>query len=202
MIQERTDLPSLLRHVRHTRWSLLAVVLLVGMPLVCQAAKIPAGFDLYAKTDAGEGLQCVVGDVTDEDAMNGRAYIYLEDTRSHNVRWVTSVPLRPNRYQNRATHCLSDAGKIYALVQSDTSQAQALSQTFVDLVTLNEATGRIESTEKVIAGEAGRTPSTWVEAGAQNFRRDNGKLIVTGKYFNLQDPDARKTFTASLIPSR
>ena len=200
MAEAGTLLRNLMRNARHKALPLVAFVFLLGTPLVASAAKIPSGFEQYAKTDAGEGQQCVVGDVTDEDAMNGRAYVYLENMTSHAVHWVTSVPLRPNRYQNRATHCLSDAGKIYALIQSDTSQTQELSQTFVDVVTLDRATGRIESTEKVIAKEAGRTPSTWVEAGPENFRRDNGKIVVTGKFFNLNNPNDRRAFSASPVP--
>lgn len=197
---KRTSMENVRYSVLRKILPIAALFILSTMPFVSSAAKIPAGFESYAKVEAGEGLQCVVGDITDQDAMNGRAYVYLEEKKTHRIQWSVRIPLPPNRYQNRATHCLSDPGKIYVLVQSDTSQAQALSQTFVDVVTMDKTTGRIESTGRVIAAQAGRAPSTWVEAGAGNFRMENGKIVVTGKYFNLQDPDTRKSFTASPTP--
>ena len=200
MTEQRTLLRGGQRAARRAGLPLVVLALLWGPNFACNAATVPTGFEKYAKTDVGEGLECVVGDVTDEDAMNGRAYIYLEDSQSHSIRWVARVPLRPHRYQNRATHCLSNGREIYALIQSDTSQAQALSQTFVDVVTLDRTNGRIELTEKIIAKEAGRTPSTWIEAGPENFRRESGKIVVKGKYFDLQNPATRKSFTASPTP--
>jgi outer membrane protein assembly factor BamB len=199
MVKECARPPAVGHHVRRAGIGIIALMFLWSSPVLTKAATVPAHFQSYALTDIGGGLRCIVGDTT-EEGSNGRAYVYLVDLTTHKMRWITKIPLPANRYQNRATHCLADDGKVYALVQSDTSSAQALSQTFVDVVTLDKASGHIESTEKVIAQEAGRTPSTWVDGGAESFRRDNGKIVVTGKFFNLDDPEARKDFTASPTP--
>lgn len=131
----------------------LSVVTLLAMwasPLVSKAVAMPAHFTSYAMTDIGGGLRCIVGNTTDE-GLNGRAYVYVVALATHKVRWVTRVPLTPDSYQNRATHCLADDSKVYALDQTDTSYSQALPKTLVDVAVLDRVTGHINSAEKVIA---------------------------------------------------
>lgn len=196
LVTERLTRATVKRGTFHKALSLAALALLCSAPSASNAAAMPAHFKSYAMTDIGNGLRCIVGDTTDE-GLNGKAYVYVVDLTTHKIRWVTRIPLTPRWYQNRATHCLADDTKVYALDQSDTSSFQTLSQTFVDVVTLDRATGRIESTDSVIAKDAGDRASTWVEKGAENFRFEDGKIIVSGQFFNLDDPETRKPFTAS-----
>ncbi|NII06027.1 hypothetical protein [Luteibacter anthropi] len=200
MIKKSTRRRTTLRALYRTVLSVAVATFVCISPIESKTVKMPAHFQSYSMTDIGNKLRCIVGNTTQE-GLNGRAFVYLIDLTTHEIRWVTKIPLRPNDYQNRATHCLAGDKKVYALIQTDTSSFQATSQTFVDVVTLDEATGQIESTENVIAKEAGRRPSTWVDGGPENFRRENGKIVVTGQYFNLDNPEVRKPFTASPAPA-
>lgn len=199
MMEESTSLFPNTKNSFRVGFSVIALACLSTLPPEVEAASVPAHFKSYSMTDIGGGLRCIAGDTTNEGS-DGRAYVYLVDLTSHKMRWITKIPLPPNRFQNRATHCLADGNKVYAVVQSDTSPSQALSQTFVDVATLDKSTGKLVSTAKVIAPEAGRAPSTWVDDGANNFRMENGKIVVTGQFFNLDNPDVRKPFTASPTP--
>lgn len=82
----------------------LALVLLIGVPLTSNAAKVPAHFQSYATTNVGGGLSCVVGATSDSEHSNERAYVYIEDSKTHTLRWIASIPLHAGWYQNRASH--------------------------------------------------------------------------------------------------
>lgn len=100
---------------RASSCSLLAIVVLIalaGGPVQARsAASRPAHFDSNAAVDLGDGLTCVVGNATDADGMNARAWVTVEDKATHKVRWATPVPLAKGWYQNQATHCLKTASR-------------------------------------------------------------------------------------------
>jgi hypothetical protein len=168
-----------------------------GCAPVSQAASLPPHFQSNAKADVGPGLRCVVGNATDADGLNARAYVAVEDTKTHKVRWATAVPLDKNWYQNQATHCLGDGNRVLAVVQSDTTSEASLSQTFVDVVTLDAGTGRLESVDPVKVPNVHGATSTFVDAGESNFRLIDGKPVVTGQYFQVSNRDDIKPFIAS-----
>lgn len=187
------------RHLRrHVVVSTLLLASLCGPALAGSSATVPAGFKAYATTDIGGHRQCVVGSATDDDGMNARAFVYVEDTATHKPQWVTPLPLgNPDWYQNRATHCLGDAGKVYALVQDDTQSQASLSQTFVTVATLDAASGKVQATQRVKVPEVKGGVSAWVNEGSDHFRLEGGKVVVTGEYFQTSDRDVHKPFTAS-----
>jgi hypothetical protein len=176
------------------------LALLVATPLVSKAANIPANFEKYATTDVGSGLSCVVGAVTKKGEMShGRAYVYLEESASHKIRWITPIPLHAGWYQNRASHCVAAGESIYALVQSDTNAVPVLSQTLISIAALNQASGRMESNDPVIVSNLKGVHTVFVYEGAENFRFADGKIVVTGEWATKGDAaDTRTPFETSV----
>lgn len=194
------------RHVPFARRSLLTATAFVavasfGLAQVSHAASLPPHFQANAKADIGPTLRCVVGNATDADGLNARAWVSIEDTKAHKVRWATPVPLDKNWYQNQATHCLGDGNRVQAVIQSDTASETSLSQTFVDVATFDVATGRLQSVDPVKAPGAHGATSTFVDEGDANFQLVDGKPVVTGQYFQISNRDDVKPFTASPSPS-
>jgi hypothetical protein len=188
-----------------TRRCLLAVSALLaasaGAVQTSQAASLPPHFEANAKVDVGSGLRCVVGNATDADGMNSRAWVTVEDMKTHKVRWATPVPLDKNWYQNQATHCLSDGKRVLAVIQSDTMSEAATAQTFVEVATLDVGSGHLESLDPVkIPGFHGAA-SMRVDDGEDNFRLIDGKPVVKGQYFVLSNRDDIKPFSASPSPA-
>jgi len=172
-----------------------------GTVQTSRAASLPQHFDINAKADVGPGLRCVVGNATDADGMNARAWVTIEDAKTHKLRWATPVPLDKDWYQSQATHCLGDGNRVLAVIQSDTMPEAATSQTFVEVATLDVATGHLESLDPVkIPGFHGAA-SMRVDNGDENFRMVDGKPVVKGQYFVLNNRDDIKPFSASPSPA-
>jgi formylmethanofuran dehydrogenase subunit D len=204
MAQKRTRLRTIRRNVRHLGLPLIALAFLTATPLVSWAAKIPDHFRTTATADIEGGLRCVVGRVT-KDGFNQRAYVYLEEAATHTLRWATPIALLPNFYENRASHCLAEGNKVYALIQSDSDSVPVVSQTFVSVVALDQATGHIDSNELVKLPVVKGAVTVFVYDSPENFRSEGDKIVVKGEYgFKGDAEDTRTPFTASVSmqPSR
>jgi hypothetical protein len=200
MTEQHPRLRAIPRGTRFSGAPLLILALLLATPLVSKAANIPANFEKYATTDVGSGLRCVVGAVTKKGEMShGRAYVYLEESASHKIRWITPIPLHAGWYQNRASHCVAAGDSIYALVQSDTNAVPVLSQTLISIAALNQASGRMESNDPVIVSNLRGAHTVFVYEGAENFRFADGKIVVTGEWATKGDAaDTRTPFETSV----
>jgi len=185
---------------RYSRSPYLALALLMAAPLVSKAAKVPANFEPYATTEIGSGLSCVVGAVTNKgESSDERAYVYLEESASHKIRWLTPIPMRPGWYQNRASHCVAAGDSIYALVQSDTNAVPVLSQTLISIATLNQANGHVETNDIVKVPGLKGAHTVFVYDGAENFRFEGGNIVVTGEWATKGDAaDARTPFKTTV----
>jgi hypothetical protein len=182
----------------------MALAFLAATPLVSWAAKIPDHFRTSATADIEGGLRCVVGRVT-KDGFNQRAYVYLEKAATHKLRWATPIPLLPNFYENRASHCLAESGKVYPLIQSDSDSVPVVSQAFVSVVALDQATDHIDSNELVKLPVVKGDVTVLVYDSPENFRSEGDKIVVKGEYGIKGDAaDTRTPFTAnvSVQPSR
>jgi hypothetical protein len=185
----------------HSGLSLVILAVLLVAPLLGKAAKIPDSFEAYATTDIGGGLSCVVGATSSGgEASNERAYVYLEESASHEVRWITPIPLDHGWYQNRASHCLAAGASIYALVQSDTNAVPVLSQTFVSVATLKLASGHIDANDMVKTSGKKGAHTIFVYEGAENFRFENGSIVVTGEWATKGDAAGTRTPFTSTVP--
>lgn len=188
-----------------TRRSVLAAIALLaasaGTVQTSRAASLPPHFEANAKVDAGPGLRCVVGNATDADGMNAKAWVAVEDAKTHKIRWATNVPLEKGWYQNQATHCLANGKQVQALIQSDTASEASTAQTFVDVASFDAATGKLLSVEPVTApGVHGRVSLT-VDKGESNFRLNDGHPVVRGTWSMLPDRAEETPFTASPLPA-
>lgn len=179
-----------------------AVLALAGSHVeTSHAASRPAHFDANASFDLGGGFSCFVGNATDADGMNARAWVTVEDAKTHKVRWATPVPLAKGWYQNQATHCLKNGRQVQALIQSDTASEASTAQTFVDVASFDEATGRLLTVAPVTApGVHGRV-SLSVGKDTSNFRLKDGQPVVTGTWSMLPDRVTDTPFTASPSPA-
>lgn len=160
------------------------------------SANVPKDFNFYGSVAVEDG-ECVAGNVTDE-GMDGRAFVYFKDARTQQPRWVTAIPVSPDDYQNRATHCLSMGGSLFVLVQSDTDQATALSQTLLNVVELSPADGKIVGDRHADVPGVRVAYSSWVDKGKEGFHEDHSQIKVSGHYFLMTDPDKRMPFTVTL----
>ncbi|URX62050.1 hypothetical protein KR767_18695 [Luteibacter anthropi] len=191
--------PYPMPHLR--AWLAFSAVVSLGCASASQAASRPAHFDANASVDLGDGFTCVVGNVTDADGMNARAWVSIEDKVTHKVRWATPVPLAKGWYQNQATHCLKNGKQVEALIQSDTASEASSAQTFVDVASFDETTGRLSSVAPVTApGVHGRV-SLSVDKDGSNFRLKDGQPVVTGTWSMLPDRATDTPFTASPSPA-
>jgi hypothetical protein len=167
--------------------SLLAVTAFLaataGYVQTSRAASLPPHFQANAKADVGASLRCVVGNGTDADGLNARAWVTVEDTNTHKIRWATPVPLDKRWYQNQATHCLGDGNRVLAVIQSDTASETLLSQTFIEVATLDADSGHLESLDPVKIPDVHGAASAFVDEGEANFRLVDGKPVVSGEYF-------------------
>ncbi|WP_153242505.1 hypothetical protein [Frateuria defendens] len=200
MTEQRPRLRAIPRTMRYPGLPLVALALLLAAPLVSKAAKVPANFEKYATTDVGSGLSCVVGATTSKgESSDERAYVYLEESASHKIRWITSIPVRPGWYQNRASHCVAAGDSIYALVQSDTNAVPVLSQTLISIATLNQASGHMEANDIVKVPDLKGAHTVFVYDGAENFRFEDGKIVVAGEWATKGDAaDTRTPFKTSV----
>lgn len=157
-------------------------------------APMPSSVNFYAKSSIGEGQQCLVGVQTDDDGMNEKPVAYLQKS-STTVIWHASLPLPPHTYQARATHCVGTPTTLYVLVQGDTQPEQSLSQTLLEVVALNRATGAVTATKAIEPPNASDAHTAWVEAGDGHFSAQGKDLIVTGKYAPLSNRDNPQDFS-------
>lgn len=157
-------------------------------------ASLPSNISLYAKPAIGEGQQCLVGVQTDDDGMNEKPVIYLQKS-STTVIWHASLPLPPHAYQARATHCAGTPTTLYVLVQGDTQPEQSLSQTLLEVVALNRATGTVTASKAIEPPNVTGAHTTWIEPGDEHFSAQGKDLIITGKYALLSDRDNPQDFS-------
>lgn len=200
MTEQRPSLRPSPRRKRYLGAALLVLALFLAAPLVSKAAKVPANFEQYATTDIGSGLSCVVGAAVNKgESSDERAYVYLEESASHKIRWITPIPVRPGWYQNRASHCVAAGDSIYALVQSDTNAVPVLSQTLISIATLNQASGHMQTNDIVKVSDLKGAHTVFVYDGAENFLFQDGKIVVTGEWATKGDAaDTRTPFKTSV----
>lgn len=158
---------------------------------------IPAGFSSYASESIGDGRQCVVGAAVDEDGMNQKPVVYIEQTSGKPV-WTRTLELPADTYQSRATHCLHHDDALYVLLQSDTQAQQSLSQTLLRVVKLDAGNGALRGGGDVTVPGVQGAYSAVAAEGAQHLRWGEDHLIVAGQYFLLDAPDQRTDFQARL----
>lgn len=184
------------------RTSLLAIsMLLLAASFDVKATNAPAHFQPHATTEVGNGLSCVAGATTkDGKGWDERAYVYLEDSASHKVRWSTPIPVHQGWYQNRATHCVGYGDRVYALVQSDTNAVPVLSQTLISVVTLNMTSGQVEASDVVKVPDRKGAHTVYVSEGAQNFHLDDGKIVITGEWSTKGDASDTRTPFKTDVP--
>ena len=160
---------------------------------------VPQGFSSYAAEPLGEGRHCVVGAVSDEDGMNQKPFVYLEDTTANRVLWIRPLDLPANTYQGRATHCLRKGGTMYVLLQADTQAAQTLSQTLLRVVELDLAKGNVTGSREVAVAGVTDAYSAWVDKGEDAFHlADKNGLSIQGEYFRMADPDRHLPFKVTV----
>lgn len=200
MTDRRLRLRPTARARRYPRLPLVVLALLLAAPVDSEAAKVPSNFEPYARTEVGSGMSCVVGATTHEgEKSDERAYVYLEESASHKTRWTAPIPLHPGWYQNRASHCVAAGDSIYALVQSDTNAVPVLSQTFISIATLDRASGQLKTSEIVKVPDLKGAHTVFVYEGAENFRLDDGKIVVSGEWATKGDAaDTRTPFKTSV----
>jgi len=152
------------------------------------AAKIPARFDKYGSTSVGEGENCVVGKVGDEDGMNNRPFVYLAGATNRNVRWVKALGIPKFYYEGRATHCVRKGGYLYVLVQLSTSSFQSTNQGELHVLKLQIHDGSVEADIEVVVPDAKRAYSAWAWED-DDLRLVNDGVMVRGmyRYSDLED---------------
>lgn len=158
---------------------------------------IPAHFSEYAAAPISEGRRCVVGAVTDEDGMEQKPVLYVSDA-ANAVLWSRALPLPPNTYQSRATHCVGAEDAIYVLLQSDTRPEQTLSQTLLRVVKVDPRSGGLVNSEEVAPPGISDAYSAWVEEGGDKVQLQEAALVITGNYYRLAEPEAHMPFQASV----
>jgi hypothetical protein len=160
-------------------------------------------FHVYGST-AVDGGECVAGDATKE-GMDGRAYVYLKDSKTRQPRWMTAIPLADaDMYQNRATHCFTMGGSLFVLVQTDTNQATSLSQTLLSVTELSPLTGKIISSQDADIPGIDDAYSAWVDKGSKGFHEEGGQIRIAGQYFLMENSEKRMpfTFTVAAHPAK
>lgn len=188
------------RGTRHSVASILALALLLAAPLVCRAATVPANFEQYATSDIGSGLSCVVGAITNKGGRSAeRAYVYLEESKSHQVRWITAIPVHPGWHQNRASHCVAAGDSIYTLVQSDTNAVPVLSQTLISIASLDKVSGHMRTNDIMKVPDLKGAHTVFIDDSAQSFRFEDGEIVVIGEWATKGDAvDTRTPFKTSV----
>lgn len=160
---------------------------------------VPQGFSSYTAAPLGDNRHCVVGAVTDEDGMNQKPFVYLEDTTANRVLWTRPLDLPANTYQGRATHCLRKGGSVYVLLQADTQAAQALSQTLLRVVDLDLAKGNVVGNHDIAVPGVAGAYSAWVDKGDDAFHlADKNGLSIQGEYFRMADPEKHLPFKVTV----
>jgi len=160
---------------------------------------IPENFSAYATSSVEEDKRCVAGASTDEDGLNQKPVLSIVSGPGEgSVQWSQTLPLPPDTYQGRATHCLGADGSLYVLIQSDTQPEQTLSQTLLQVLKIDLGNGALRARADVGPADVTDAYSAWLEEGAENFQLQNGKLVMSGKYYRLVDAEDRKPFQVEL----
>jgi hypothetical protein len=141
--------------------------------------QVPSNFMSYASQAIAGGKLCVVGAVTDDDGLNEKPIAYVTDARSKEIIWLDQLPLPPDTYQTRATHCTGMGTALVVLLQSDTQSQQTLSQTLLQVVRLNAATGSVQMQQALDVPGA---YTAWVDEGAGHFQWMGSELMVSAAY--------------------
>jgi hypothetical protein len=160
------------------------------------------GFVEYASQRiAGTALTCTVGASTDEDGMNQRPAVKLVG-RSDQTSWTTTLQVPSDYYQGRATHCASLGKSLLVLLQLDTQPAQSLSQTQLQVAKLALKDGAILQTAAIDVPGVTNPYSAWVPDVSSDFLIEAGKLVVSGRFFILDDETHhQRSFKATLDPN-
>ena len=158
---------------------------------------LPSNVDLYATSSIGDGQQCLVGAQTDDDGTNEMPVTYLEKA-PNTIIWHASLPLPPDTYQARATHCTGAPTMLYVLVQGDTQFEQSLSQTLLEIIALNRATGAVAAIKPIDIPNINEAHTTWVEDGSSHFLAQGNDLIVAGKYDLLSNRGNPQSFSLKI----
>lgn len=159
---------------------------------------LPAGFREYAATAFGEGMTCVAGAASSEDALAQQPYAAVRNDQSGQLVWVQALPGIDGMYQARATHCAFANGTLHVLMQSDTHSQRALSQTQLSVARIPTSGGEPANTDVDVPGTQGKAYSAWVEPGAGNFIVEGGQLHVRGHYHFTAEPDTQHDFQVTL----
>lgn len=155
---------------------------------VNQTQTVPSDVSFYAKRMIGSTQQCMVGARTDNDGMNEKPIVYV-DEHARGILWHITLPLPANTFQARATHCVGTPSTLYVLVQGDTQPELALSQTMLEVVALKRTTGSVVASKAIDVPNVSSAHTTWVEEGKMHFLAEGGRLILAGKYALLSDRD-------------
>lgn len=172
---------------------------IAATPQKTKGVEVPKGFKALSTVPIDGGNACVAGVTRDADAMNQRALVYVEDAKKRPV-WSAALKLRDDWYQNRATKCLGIGTDVFVLVESDTDSHQATSQTFLSVIKLSAADGKIEGSKNLVIDEATGPNSAWVGAAQDGFTLASGKIVVKGNYFLMSDPDTKRPFSV-IVPT-
>jgi hypothetical protein len=164
-------------------------------------ATVPVNFSEYAAASAGDDKRCVAGASVDDDGLNQKPVLYVSGRDQKDVLWSKTLPLPPDTYQSRATHCFGTDGSLYVLIQSDTQPEQTLSQTLLRVLKVDPNNGAVLASADVEPAGVADAHSSWVEEGPENFRLQGDKLVVAGKYYRLTDAEERKPFEVELDSS-
>lgn len=170
---------------------------LLYLPASFAQVSIPQGFSSYASVSIGNGATCHAGAVLDEDGMNQTPFVYV-DGPDHNVHWAIPIVLPRNAYQARITHCIRVNDALFVLMQADMQPQQALSQTLLRVLELKAANGSLIGSTYVDVPGVVDAYSSWVDKGNENFRFAKDKLIISGHYFRLANPNDRKIFESAM----
>jgi hypothetical protein len=158
--------------------------------------KIPKEFHSYLSRSVGDGRNCVVGKVTDEDGMYARPYVYLAKATGGRVQWARFLDMPKNYYEGRATHCLRSGDDIYVLLQLDTQAPRSLSQTLLSIVKVRMNDGATAGGANVPVPDAHGAYTSWVWDD-DGFKRVGDAFLVTGKY-RYMDTEDDLPFSASI----
>lgn len=151
-------------------------------------AKLPPGVDIYASKVIDGGQKCLVGAKSDHDGLNERPVVYLADAKGA-FAWHASPKIPADTYQGRATHCVASPDTLFVLVQIDTQSEQSMSQTLLKVIKLNRKTGAVVATKDVVVPGVSAAYSASVDEAGDNFKTEDGNLIIKGSYELMSDRD-------------
>lgn len=160
----------------------------------------PARFRTHAVSRASDGGDCLAGVVTDEDGRHQKPFIALAHGQDGPVAWSRELDGLEDACQARATHCLLGFGALYVLLQSDTHPGRSRSQRLLNVAKL-DIRGHVQGKRTVAVPAAfGRAYSAWVDEQPANFRWEDGRLVVEGRYRGISATGVGRAFLARFGP--